>query len=229
MEKLLGKLFWIYLTLQLAWLPAFSYEDELVLKGGVNAGRMEITGFNGSEDNSGGVGFNTHFGYKWTKWEFALSSYIYYGKVDQLAFQGNSSQINGNGSFRHVSFGPLLKYLTDYQPFKNYNFYFGGGPSWSLQTIKLEDFRVVSGEFKRQHKLTYRSFGGLLVFGIEEQMAFKQQHPVYVEFVYSYMAASKVSVVDAGDFSDTNILSESKPGQSIETWFWMISAGIALF
>ncbi|GAB4410845.1 MAG: hypothetical protein OHK0056_14270 [Bacteriovoracaceae bacterium] len=89
---------------------AFALEDSLVLKGGFNLVRSKVEALAGTNDTFGGVGFNTHFGYKWTSWEATLSSYVFWGKIEsELQFDSNNQNISGHGTYQNVSFGPIVK------------------------------------------------------------------------------------------------------------------------
>jgi hypothetical protein len=183
----------------------------------------------GREDSMTGAGFNTHVAYKWTSWEFALSSYIFWGDADGLRFRAQGNDIEGDATYRHVSFGPILRYTILSLPvYKNWHPYFGLGPSWSLQTIKMDEPQT-NGTFNSRQKLTYESRGGFLVLGLEEQVDFKEYHPVYIEFLYSYKKSRNLSVVDSNDPIETNILSTEETKQDLSGHFYMISIGITLF
>jgi hypothetical protein len=177
-----------------------------------------------------GIGFNTHFGYKWQAFEVALSSYIYWGNIEGLIFQANNEVIQGDGSFRHVSFGPIFKYhFESAQPFEGWTLFSGIGPVWSLQTVKMKNFTSSGPNFNDNQKLTFESFGGLITIGLEEQLEHKEAHPAFIAFVYSYKKSRKLKVVDASDFSETNILSSEEGDQELSGHFIMINVGITLF
>ena len=208
----------------------FAFEDQMFLKGGISYSTASIVAQQGTEDDMKGLGFNTHFGYKWTDYELSLSSYTYWGNIEGLTFAANGEQISGNGSFRHVSFGPVFKYhYSNWQPYKSWTFFTGFGPVWSLQTVKMEEFTSTGSSYNSNQKLTFESFGGLLVFGIEEQLKHKEAHPAFIEVIYSYKKSHKLAVVDASDFTETNILSKQEGEQELSGHFLMISVGITIF
>lgn len=209
---------------------ASAFRYKLSLRGGLSQSWGDINGLEGSEDEMHGTGFNTHFGYKWKYFELTLSSYIYWGDIEGLTFKARNETIRGEGSFRHVSFGPVLRYqLRGVQPVKNWFMFVGLGPVWSLQTVKLDTFSSTGPLYNKNQKLTFESTGGTFVMGFEEDLPYKEMHPVFIEFMYSYKKSRKVSVVDASDFTETNILSTEEIGQDLSGHFYMVSIGMLLF
>lgn len=207
-----------------------AYRYDFSLKGGISQTYAHINGTDKSEDLMHGTGFNTHFGYKWKYFELTLSSYIYWGEIEALTFNADGETITGEGTFRHVSFGPVLRYqFRGVQPFKNWFLFAGLGPVWSLQTIKMEEFTASGPKFNRNKKLAFESTGGVLAIGLEEDLPYKEMHPVFVEFVYSYKKSRKLSIVDASDFVETNILSSQEADQDLSGHFFMISLGFTVF
>lgn len=206
-----------------------AFENDLFLKGGVSHTWAKLKGLEGSNDHLKGFGFSTHFGYRWECLEFTLSSYIFWGEIEDLTYQAQGKRFHGEGNFRHVSFGPIAKYhFRQLTFFKNYHFYAGLGPSWSLQTITLDEVEP-EGSLDPNHKMTYESRGGFLVFGIEEKTEFKQMHPVYYELLYSYKKSKTLSVVDKSDSTKINILSTEESGQNFNGHYIMISMGMTFF
>ncbi|MEC7276367.1 MAG: hypothetical protein VXV96_08610 [Bdellovibrionota bacterium] len=212
-------------------LSAQAYRYKFNLKGGISQTWADIKGTDNSEDLLHGTGFNTHFGYKWKYFELTFSSYIYWGEMDGLQFNAQGETIRGEGKFRHVSFGPILRYqFRGVQPFKNWFLFAGLGPVWSLQTIKMDDdFTSTGPKFNRDRKLTFESTGGILAIGIEEDLPYKEMHPVFIELVYSYKKSRKLSVVDASDFTETDILSVEEADQDLSGHFFGISVGFTVF
>lgn len=222
---------WPILTLLLLCSnAAFAFQNQMSLKGALSFNSSKIQGQEGTEDDMKGIGFNTHFGYRWKYFELDLSSYIYWGDIEGLSFVANGENINGSGSFRHVSFGPIFKYhFQSPKFFKTWTIYTGLGPVWSLQTVKLESFTSSGPIFQRDQKLTFDSFGGMLVLGIEEQLKHKEAHPAFIEIVYSYKKSYKLSVVDAADPVETNILSREEADQDLSGHYFMVSVGLTIF
>jgi hypothetical protein len=209
--------------------PLYAYKNELALKGGVGLSLNTVQGKNNTEDTFVGYGFNSHFGYRFTKWEFNISSHVFFGKAKAIEFSANNTTIVGTGVMRTVSFGPLFKYLTDYTPYKNWHFFLSLGPTWSIKTVKIEEYRTSGGTFKENDKLTYISRGGIFSFGIEEILNYKQEHPVYLEFMYGYYRAHDVSLVDASDNTSVQVLSTESAGNDIEDHIFMVNFGMTIF
>jgi hypothetical protein len=217
-------------TLILLVSSTFAFENQMSLKGALSYTSSKIKAQAGTEDDTRGFGFNTHLGYRWKYFELDLSSYIYWGNIEGLTFQANGETINGSGTFRHVSFGPIFKYhFQSPRLFTNWTFYTGVGPVWSLQTVKMKNFTSSGPKFIDTQKLTFDSFGGMLVIGIEEQLEHKEAHPAFLEIVYSYKNSYKLSVVDASDPVETNILSSQEADQELSGHYFMVSFGITIF
>jgi hypothetical protein len=208
----------------------FAIENQMLLKAGPSFASAHLEAREGSKDDFGGWGFNTHFGKKWVKWETTFSSYVYWGKIESpLRFRAQEQDITGSGSYTHVSFGPIIKYhLNNYQIFEHWQFYLGAGPVWSHQAIKLDRF-TTTGSFNQNQKLTFSSFGGAFVFGIEENLPSKEMHPVYIELLYSYKKSDEASVVDLSKVTETNVLSSEERKQDIQGHFIMVSFGLLIF
>ncbi len=207
-----------------------AYTHDIALKGGLSYTWADLEATEKSEDSLIGVGFNTHFIYRWDRWDISASSYIYWGDIDGLAFKAQGQKLTGDGHFRHVSFGPIFRYTFKKWPVYNNNWhpYLGLGPSWSLQTIKI-DKPPSEGSFSKSHKLTYLSQGGFITVGVEEETRYKEMNPVYIEFLYSYKKSKKVSVIDSSDSKEINILSTNEAKQDFSGHFFMVSMGITIF
>ncbi|MFT6070902.1 MAG: hypothetical protein ACJAT2_001861 [Bacteriovoracaceae bacterium] len=201
----------------------------MALKAGVGVAQSTIHAFDSSKDYMKGLGLNTQFGYRFLSWEISLSSYIYWGNIDDLRFEANNTIIAGSGLLSNASFGPIAKYIFDYQPIKAWNLYFGAGYAYSLQTVKLKDFQSISGNFNSNFKLNYISRGPTVVLGIEELLPFKEMHAVYIELFYSNQVSKRVSVVDTTDFSEVKLITTEESRQKIRGSFFMLNAGITLF
>lgn len=225
MRFIVGTLF-LFLGLNSTW----AYRYNMHLKGGISQGYGTIEGLE-SEEYAHGTGFNTHFGYKSKYFEVNLSSYIFWGEMEELTFRARGEDITGEGTYRNVSFGPTLKYqYRGVQPFKNWFLYTSIGPMWSLQTVKFDDdFESTGSQFNTNQKLTFESYGGAFAIGLEEDLPYKEMHQVYIELLYTYMHTRKVSVVDKSDFTETNILSEEETNQNLSGHFLMISLGLTVF
>ena len=223
--SLLIKLFFIFI------LPYALYATEYApaVKGGATTVYSFVKTHTNDTDHIFGGGFNTHVAYPYKNYEFTFSSYIFLANVHNLTFNANNTVVHGSGVLRSVSFGPILKYFTPYKPLPTWSLYLSGGPTWSLQTLKLDNFSVTQGDFLKDYKITYNSRGILLGIGIEEKLPYKEMHPVFFEIIYNYLQAYKVSIVDASNYSEVNILSDESNNQKIFGHILMINMGITIF
>lgn len=232
----------ITLCLALYATRGLTFNNDLFLKGGLSAGGVSIETLddvtpaqdpNNDLDESysefASFGLSSSFGYMLTDWEFSGFSTINFGKVKDLSFFAGGDIINGSGTYRGVAIGPLVKYYTPFKIKENWKLYFGAGPSWSIQTIKLTSFSSVKGTFTDNQKLAIESFGMTLVLGLQEQVLFKEMHPVFFELVYAHRNAYKISTVDASKFTETSVLTTDEKGQDIEESMLLFNMGIVLF
>lgn len=219
MLKIITSLLLFILCSSLSW--GFT-KERLVLKGGVSLAHNNVGGLQDTSDNFVGAGLNTHFGYRKNSLEYSLSSITQFSSMDPVAVSPQGSSFKQGGSFLDFSVLPILKYHTTWQPKKNWNFYFGLGPSWSLQSIRQEKSTPKS-------KIVYQSFGGNLIFGIEEMLIYEKMHPVFLELTLSHRKSDRVSLVDVTDFSKVKTLSEASVGDDFEQTSITLSLGITLF
>ncbi|TNF05162.1 MAG: hypothetical protein EP326_00770 [Deltaproteobacteria bacterium] len=204
-------------------------KNHLALKGGANYSVNRIKTKTKTDDYYGGWGFNTHFGYHWTYLELSGSSYIHFGKTEELEFVYNDTVVSGAGTVRFVSIAPMARIHTTWEPKKNYRFYFGGGPIWSIETVKIQSTTTSLNAFQEQTKITYESNGGIAVFGIEEQTPFKEMHPAFMEISFIYQRSYRVSTVDTSKAAETNILSTQRSFNDLQTFNIVFSIGITIF
>ncbi len=212
---------------------SFSFEDVTFLRGGLSINNSKLGVLKDideeNEDESNGFGVVTHFGYKWTKWEINATSNVSFGKVEDLTFRAGGQTFSGSGSYKNVTISPMLKYITDIEPFENWHLYFTGGPLWSAQTMKLKKFIIVGTLPSKEFKLVYESFGGQIGFGIDEITRYKEMHPVYLELILSMTNSYQVSIVDTSDFKETNILRTEETKQDIKTYSITLNFGMIMF
>src|SRR5690606_19558521 len=147
---------------------AFAYENDFALKGGVSFAHSHLKYIDHTEDNALGIGFNTNFGYRFSRWEFNLTSFITLGEMEHLTYQIGNTRVQGEGSFNHASFGTTIRYYFDIRPMNKWHWYVAAGPVWSINTLKLEDFTVESGLYKEEYRYSYLSRGWMLTIGLEE-------------------------------------------------------------
>lgn len=220
----------------------WAFNNDLFLKGGFTAGVASIETLddvppasdpNNELDEShsvfGTYGVNTSFGVMLTDWEFSAFSTITFGKAKDLSVFAAGDVINGSGAYRNVAIGPMVKYYSHFYLNNNWRLYAGAGPSWAIQTIRMDRFTSSLGKFDSNQKLTIESFGYFLTLGIQEEVLFKEMHPVFIELSYSHRNSYKISTVDASKFTETNILTTDERGQDIEDSIVVFNMGIVLF
>lgn len=207
----------------------FAYENEFTLKAGASLAFSHLKYIDHSEDNAVGVGFNTNFGYRFSHWEFNLTSFTAFGEMEKLTYQIGSTRVQGEGSFNHASFGPTIRYYFNPKPSGNWMFYLATGPLWSINTFKLEDFTVESGLFKSKYRYSYTSRGWLAVIGVEEAPLPKSMMPAFIEVLIAYQTAYAVALLDNSDFKHVETLQKDKVRTNIYTTTVMVNFGIIAF
>lgn len=221
---------------------ALAFNNDLFLKGGFTAGVTSIetlddipkandpnTQLDDTHSVFGSYGVNSSFGVMLTDWEFSAISTITFGKAKDLSIFASGDVINGSGRYRNVSIGPMVKYYSPIYFKQDWRLYAGLGPSWAIQTIRMDKFTSSLGTFDDNQKLTVESFGYTLCIGIQEEVLFKEMHPVFFEFSFSHRSSYKISTVDASKFTETNILTTDERGQDIEDSVIVFNMGIILF
>jgi hypothetical protein len=208
---------------------AYAYENDFALKGGVSLARSHLKYIDHSEDQAWGIGFNTNFGYRFSQFEFNLTSFIALGEMERLTYQIGNVRVQGEGSFNHASFGPTLRYYFDLSPKAQWHWYLAIGPIWSINTFKLEDFTVETGEYLEDYRYSYMSRGWMLSIGIEEILASKALKPAYIEFLAAYQTAYQVALLDNSDFKEVLTLKTDRVRTNIYTATFMLNIGIVFF
>tara|TARA_R110000868_G_scaffold156866_4_gene383953 strand:- start:2742 stop:3419 length:678 start_codon:yes stop_codon:yes gene_type:complete len=221
--------FLLFITLFLISNFSFGYENEFALKAGASVAYSHLKYIDHSEDNAGGVGFNTNFGYRFSRFEFNLTSFTAFGEMEKLTYQIGGTRVDGEGSFNHASFGPTLRYYFDVRPNGKWHWYVAVGPIWSINTFKLEDFTVQSGTYRKQYRYSYNSRGWMFTIGLEEAFANKILNPAYIELLVAYQTAYQVSLLDNSDFKQVLTLESDKVRTNIYSTTVMINFGLIVF
>ena len=220
---------------------ALAFENAFFLKAGLNSSVTHLGVFEPDEDDDddekeiqgenyfGGFGFNTHFGYRWDRFELTASSSISFGKVKDLAFVINENGFQGSGNYQNLMVSPSVRYFIPWSPLAHWRLSIAAGPIWSQQTIRLKEF-TSSGDYAgKKFKLTYDSIGYGVGIGLEEHLKLKSMHPVYFELSYVRLYSVKSYLVDTSDTTTTNILSTSEAKNDVGAGAIMLSMGIILF
>lgn len=212
-----------------------SVRERLSLKAGLSATSRVIHAANSTEDHQNSPGFHTYLCFQFTEnWELALGGYVFFGRTRHLNFDIAGNQVRTNGHYRDTTFTPTIRFLTPLEYKQNWNWYVIGGPSWSQQTVKLEDFFDSTGTFRHQHKLTLLANGGTIGFGVQEKtpgnhLAQKMTQPVYIEFLYSYMMVNRVTLVDASDFSEVETVNYEDTKRPSRSSIYVLNFGMTIF
>jgi hypothetical protein len=232
------KIAFLALTLILSLNISAQEQNVWALKGGPNLGffgvetldDMEDLGVEETTDNFFAPGIHSSFGYRWDRFELLTTSTISISHVRGLSFYANEQVIRMTEKARYnsLSISPQLRYHLPFQPITGWRLFVGAGPVWSLQTLKLKNFQT-SGNFSKDQKLTYESFGSSIVIGLEEVVKFKKMHPVYWQLTITNMESKKVWIVDVKDPKESNILIKEESKQEIEDVHIVLSLGLTFF
>lgn len=209
-----------------------SLENNFNIKAGLAVSRVNLkSGLLQSQEEdateTNGYGFNTSAGYKWNNWELLVASDALFGKLHELSFQVDSTVIRGTGSFRIFSVSPMIRYYTPYTIYNRWNFFVSAGPSWSLHTFILNN-TLNGSQFSDKKRISFENRGGGLNVGFEEIVPYKEVHPTFIEFGYSYMRSKRIFIVDATDFKDVKTLSEGN-SKGFYGHYLVARFGITLF
>lgn len=208
---------------------AFSFVNSSFLKGGGSYALEKMKAMVGTEDETHNLGINTSYGYKWNKSELYFASSIYFGKIEDLSFNAAGNSYTGSGDFKSVSVRPTYKYILDLKLNKVWNFYLSIGPQWSIQTVKFANFTTSNNNAINDFKLSFESFGAAIGFGIEEQLQYKEMHPVYLEVVFIRRSPYKVSVVDVSNKAEINILTTNDIKSEMIEDIILVNIGVTVF
>lgn len=222
-----SKIFSIIIILFSLNLQAF--ENDFVLKVGASGTYSSFNTRAANSSSSFGPGVNTNFGYKWTSLEFDFTSNIIFGRTTDLSFAANGIEVSGDARFRKVTFGPNLKYLTPYKIYKNWQFFMGGGPIWSIQTYKFSEYKYRDTTFKDEYQIVSLARGGQLSIGFEEDMKFKEMHQVFIELSALYENSYEVAISDTSDFKQVKTLNQDHSDQGIDSWTIIVAMGMTIF
>ena len=226
MKYFIYSLFLIVLSLN-----SYAYENMRFLKGGIAASWTKIGTITDKEEALFDIGVSSSFGYKSKNYEFAIASTAQFGRLDEdVRFKNGENTFVANGSHKSLVISPIIKKSTHIELIKNWCLYFGGGPVWSLQAVRLTSFDTpLTDETPTSAKLAYESFGGQLIIGIEEDLPYKEMHPVFIEISFMKTDSTRVSLVDTTDFKETRILASKSAQSDIDTHTIFLNMGMTIF
>ena len=224
-------LIFIFSIFCLLWMrPVLSYDNQFAFKAGIGASFSEVMGMSDRSEGYWSGAWQTQVGYRFDKWEFAMTSYVQVGTIHNLQFQLNKDHISGDGKMNSILFGPLAKYYSDVTYKKSWHPYAGAGPLIAVQTLWPDRYVGANGEqYNNRYRLVYHGRGFAMAFGLEEKESAKEQHPVFCEFYYSYLQAYKVVTVEQGNFFQNEIISSEDLTQKVHQRIFMISVGATIF
>ena len=217
----------ISLLLLLLSFNLFSYENKMALKAGISAGFSFLKNRASTSQKSPTLGIGSYFGKKWNTWELGLTSQANIGYWKDQSFVIHNSRITGKGYFRSLSFGPHVRRYFNFWEKKQWKFYIGIAPLFSLTTFKFSETLKKGGNFKEGHKVTFESYGPMLSFGWEEQLP-KAQRPSFLEINYRYLNSIKRTEVGGTTTEVESIVREHDHGGSSEHTF-VITWGMLIF
>jgi hypothetical protein len=180
-----------------------------------------------SHSENTAFGFNTSVGYKWSNWEILAASDALFGKLNDMTFRVDNSEIRGDGSFRIFTLSPLIRYYTPYSLWNRWSVYTSAGPTWSLHTFIISNNHGTT-DFDQKKRISFENRGGSLNFGVEEIVPFKETHPAFFEIGYSYMKSHQIFIVDASDFKDVKTLKKGA-SKDFSGHYFIFRIGITLF
>jgi|GEM_PF-689566 len=204
--------------------------DRIALKAGPSITARKIRADNNTEADGFAWGLNTYFAFTLhPEFETGIGGTIFLGKHQKLQFNVVNERVTTSGSYRDTTFYPYFKYLPNWAASDKYLPYILVGPTFSQQTIKLEDFVDSRNALRKNHKLTFEAQGGILGFGVEENLWQKSQHASYIEILVSYMEVKKIVLVDASDFTEVETVSYEDVKKNINGFIFIINSGVLLF
>jgi hypothetical protein len=101
------------------------------------------------------------------------------------------------------------------------------GPALGHQSLKTHDVYITRGSYEPHHKITLESIGGVLGFGIEEEVS-KKNYNLFIELIGFMLQVRRIEVV-GGTHAKVETLSREKyHGRSFE-YGLQLNIGIIIF
>ncbi|OFZ23487.1 MAG: hypothetical protein A2202_09280 [Bdellovibrionales bacterium RIFOXYA1_FULL_36_14] len=229
-------IFTILITFSLTVHP---YEKTVLLRGGATATFGGVKSFDDSDNYFWGGGINANAGYRFSnltikgynfnRFEINASGNSYWGKINHIKSELEHVAVDGTAAVRTFVIAVYLKYHFDTLYKKIWQPYVGLGPSWSQHTLKMKDYQVTKGSFNGNNRIAYLTEGATLVFGIEENLPYKEMHPVFMEFTYTFTAAQKVSLLDASNHKEIESIEYENIDKHVYSHIIMFNMGMTIF
>lgn len=210
-------------------LPALSYENDYALKIAGYYSVSSISSIKITNEPPLGGGLSTHVGYRYTNWEFNISSYLNFAKLKDVRVRANESTVHGDGNFQSVTFGPTVRYydLDHYTPIGTP--YYAIGIHAVVQSFKfgLNNVDVDGGHFNGQNNLDAQGWGGLLALGFDKSVRSNKKKNYFIELVYSANRSHRKSEVESNNTQIRLIRSGYSSPIFEQTFF--LGVGLTLF
>lgn len=216
---------------------AYSFVNNTYLQGGLGISYLKIDKIHDDKDDSEedldeqdtiyGSSIHSKFGYRFLNHDISIYSYNINAKIKKLSFETGDTAVSGSGRMQSSLFGIMYKYISKYN-LNNFHLYGGLGTNIAIHTMKLDNFKVINGDFESDYKVIYNSYGLTAVIGAEEILEFKSMHPVYIELSYHYMVPYKVKIVDSTDEFNAELLTKSTI-KDYDSHAFMLSIGMTIF
>jgi len=214
---------------------ALHLKERLAVKGGVGLSYFEVRNnmepddVGENEEHHLGGAMNTQFTYRYKRWELGAASYVHFGKMKNFRYTIANNTIVGDGMMISVSYGPILKYYTDYSPRDPWQLYLLLAPQWALHTVNLSRYEVRQGEYSDKYKISYQTRGVMVGVGAEELLPHKEMHPAYLELVFYYNLVHRASILDKGDYQEVEPIEEERVDHQVKGYIIMLNIGITFF
>ena len=235
MIKTIAVAIFIYLSL-IRDVPAF--EDQAFISAGFGFSYASLkTKFieqreNGEledETKTFALGVSTRFAFRRQSREYGIASDVGFGTIKDITVKNSeTTYVQGNGHYRVITINPYFKQNLPFTIISHWSPYFGGGPAWSLQTLTISELTRGTSIIDNKKRISFENFGASLILGIEEALEYKEMHPTYVEFGYSFMANDQVSIVDASNTNEAKLISSRKAKEFYGSFFFA-RVGMILF
>ena len=215
-------------------------EKAILLRGGATAAFGGGKSFDPGNDYFWGGGFNvnagfrfsnlTFRGYNFSPWEINASGNSYWGRtVHHIKSELEHVSVEGGAAIRTFVIAVCLKYHFETLYKKVWQPYLGLGPSWSQHTLKMKNYEVRRGTFTNNNRIAYLTEGATLIFGIEENLPYREMHPVYMEFAYTLTAVKKISLLDASNHKEIESIEYANIDKHIYSHIIMFNIGMTIF
>ena len=224
MKKLKALFLFLLCTLSIS---IQAYENDFALKVGVAYSYTSLSEVEIIHNIPLGFGLSSHIGYRFTRWETNFSSYLNFSKLKGMEVEANGSEINGDGNFQSVTFGPTVRYYYIDHPTKYGVPYIVGGGQMAMQTMSFGvNTRVNGGHFNELHKLTFEGYGVLLGAGLDKNK--KEKRNYFTELVYVTNMSRKTSEV-GGTNTQVELITTEHSKRKVFEHTIFLCVGMTLF